>query len=174
MISALSRRPLLRAGATIGAVAMGAVLALAPGAQAGLVDGSLNNAHVLSGSNVLGVLVNSNLENSNGNSNSRNNGGLNNALGGPIEMRSALRDASAAPDCEITVRAADGNGAAGTATVALPQGEHETEVDVPDDVPGTAYAPGDHVHLSADITCADSATGAVNGLLSVSDDEIAR
>ncbi len=53
----------------------------APSAHAGIVDGSLNNATVLSGANILGVLTGSKLTDfSNNNANSKAEGKENNAI----------------------------------------------------------------------------------------------
>ncbi|MGC4984676.1 hypothetical protein ACLQ18_29215 [Streptomyces sp. DT193] len=64
-----------------GLAAAFALLVAAP-AHAGIIDGSLNNLHAASQSNVLGALVNSNLSgNDNNNANSRSTGALNGVLG---------------------------------------------------------------------------------------------
>jgi hypothetical protein len=172
----MARLPLtgtcLRSLSLAGALALGGVVILAPTAQAGMIDGSLNNAHVLDHGNLLGVMVNSKLsDDSNNNANSRADGQSNNAAA----LRAAHTRSAAAPasSCTLTLHADDPDGASGSTTVALPDGTAQSEVDVPDNNPAVRYAVGDTDHLTGEIVCTDTATGEVIDALDVSSDLVA-
>jgi hypothetical protein len=162
-------RTRLRAVAVPAAVAFGALVALAPAAQAGMIDGSLNNLHTLDHSNILGVMAMSAItDGSNSNANTRAAGKINNS----VHMQAADTAASA-QSCTLTVTARDPDGAWGRATVAVPEGTAGTVIRIPDESPVAVYGVGDTDHLAGDIVCTDTATGAVTALLDVTTDLVA-
>jgi hypothetical protein len=155
--------PALRTLAAAAVLSAGPVLLAAAPASAGLIDGSLNNAHIADHSNILGVMLNSQIEdNSNSNANTRANGrGSNSQF-----------QAAAAAACEATVTAHDPDGAHGTATVAV-HGPG-TEVLIRDQAPGTTWGQGDPDHFTTSLACTDPDTGEFTGLLTFPADLTAR
>lgn len=159
------RRP-ARALAAAAPLALALVLAAAPQASAGILDGSANNLEVLDHISALSTIINSDAD-FNDNANRRNRGN------GDEPFAGAMRDAGPPAECEATVTATDPDGATGTATTALPTGQASTELDIPDTAPGTAWGHGDTDHLAGQIVCSDARTGAVLGMVSIDVDRTA-
>lgn len=165
--------PALRALATATVLAIGGVLLVAAPASAGIIDGSLNNAHLADHSNILGVMLGSALnDSSNNNANTRSSGKSNNSIGG--YDTASVREATPAASCKATVTAFDPDGAQGTTTVAVPAGEADTEILVPDQTPGTTWGLGDLDHFTTDLVCTDPDTGETVGLITFPADLTAR
>lgn len=151
----------LRAAAAV-PLAAAVILPAAPQASAGLIDGSLNNLHVLDQANILGALVNSRI----GDSNNNNGNGRN------IDFGATMRDAPGVT-CEITATATDPDGATGTVSVAVPAADAQTELYFRDQRSGTRWGVGDLDHVAGQLTCSDARTGALVGMVAIDTDEIA-
>lgn len=75
-------------------------------------------------------------------------------IGGVIDY--AIRNAPQRPTtCRASATATDPNGATGTGSATVPVGVATTQIDLPDQTPGTKWAAGDVDHLSVQVTCDD-------------------
>lgn len=155
----------LRTMAAATPLAVAVILAAAPQASAGLIDGSLNNLHVADKSNILGALLNSHITDlPNNNANTRNDGNRNNSI----------RAAAPTAMCELTITATDPDGATGTASIAVPpDAAYAHEIQIPDQAPSTKWHVGDVDHLVGQLACSDTETGALVGLVVIDEDETA-
>jgi hypothetical protein len=154
----------LRALAAATPLAVATLLAAAPQASAGISDAALNNPHVLEHGAKLSVEFSSAISDSAADAATARKvaDSLVGTWAGDL-VDEAMRNAPASTStCRVAATAIDPDGAAGTVSAAIPAGVANTELDIPDQTPGTTWGAGDLDHFTVQLTCTDTQRGNVS------------
>jgi hypothetical protein len=168
--------PTLRVLTVATPLALAAVLGAAAQADASIGDAGLDNPHVLNHGATLRVTLESEVSNQAADDAAAQRVAdslAGNWLGGVIEYAIKNAPQHTPTTCTATANATDSDGAAGSATVAVPTGVTNTQIDLADQTAGAKFAAGDIEHLSVRLTCTDGANNSQSDTAVVARDAIA-
>jgi hypothetical protein len=156
-------------------LALAAVLAAAPQATAGVAGAALSNPRVLTDGGTLSVDFTSAVSDQAADTAEARNvaASLVGEWAGQLIDDAARNNPPRVSTCQVKATATDPDGAAGTASAAVPSGVGDTPLTIPDQAAGTKWGVGDLDHFTVELTCTDTGAGGSVSRAVIDQDETA-
>lgn len=156
-------------------LAIAAVLAAAPQATAGVAGAAVSNPHVVSNGSTLTVDFTSAVSDQAADAAEARNVAASfvGEWAGQLIDEAARNNPPSASTCRVKATASDPDGAAGTASAAVPSGIGDVQLAIPDQAAGTKWGVGDLDHFTMELTCTDTGMGGSVSRAVVDQDETA-